>query len=254
MSIPSTSFPAKLPFFGARAKAAERASARKCASFPVHRFHFRRFLGRTKFAVPSTDVWFLRLPASCRFFALIIPRTVVQTEEFANVFSSLEAKRYGATLPRQTNRQKDKTASGKKWDWTRFASRQFSSWCDAGILDSNLARRKSKPPPVVLSSKKLEALLRSLANCTFLWLLLVAQPPPGDATLSQKASSHLPHAAAAARELPHSQTPRSVGRLLDGGRPPFALRGIRPSACLGMGLDANGTAHVCTCLPGKTVS
>ena len=27
-----------------------RASARR---FPVHRFHFRRFLGRTKFAVPS---------------------------------------------------------------------------------------------------------------------------------------------------------------------------------------------------------
>ena len=119
---------------------------------------------------------------------------------------------------RRTDR-KTKRLRVKKWDWTRFASRQFSSWCDAGILDSNLARRKSKPPAVVLSSKKLEALLRSLANCTFLWLLLVAQPPPGDATLSQKASSHLPHAAAAARELPHSQTPRSVGRLLDGGRP-----------------------------------
>ena len=89
---------------------------------------------------------------------------------------------------------------------------------------------------VVLSFKKLEALLRSLANCTFLWLLLVAQPPGGDATLSQKASSHLPHA--------HSQTPRSVARW----PPPFALRGIRPSACLGMGLDANGTAHIRACL------
>ena len=136
----------------------------------------------------------------------------------------------------QTDTQKDKTASGKKWDWTRFASRQFASWCDAGILDSNLASRKSKPPWGALPSKKLEALLRSLANCTFLWLLLVAQPPAGDATLSQKASSHLPHA--------HSQTPRSVARW----PPPFALRGIRPSACLGMGLDANGTAHIRACL------
>ena len=138
----------------------------------------------------------------------------------------------------QTDNQRDKTASGKKWDWTRFASRQFSSWCDAGILDSNLASRKSKPPWGALPSKKLKALLRSLANCTFLWLLLVAQPPSRRRNALQKASSHLPHA--------HSQTPRS--RSVARWPPPFALRGIRPTACLGMGLDANGTAHIRACL------
>ena len=132
-----------------QANVLHRTSARR---FPVHRFHFRRFLGRTKFAVPSSDIsgFFFASSSLLPLFALIIPRTVVQTEEFANVFSSLEAKRYGATLlPRQMDRQKDKMASGKKWGWTRFASRQFSSRCDVGILDSNLARRKSKPPAVV---------------------------------------------------------------------------------------------------------
>ena len=64
-----------------------------------------------------------------------------------------------------------------------------------------------------MPSKKLETLLRRLANCTFLWLLLVARRGP---TFSQKASSHLPHAS----------------HLLANGRPrppPFALRGVHPS-------------------------
>ena len=70
-------------------------------------------------------------------------------------------------------------------------------------------------PSGFLPSKKPEPALGSLANCTFLWLLLVARRGP---TFSQKASSHLPHAS-------HLLANGRSGRL----PPPFALRGVHPS-------------------------
>ena len=218
-----------------------RASARR---FPVHRFHFRRFLGRTKFAVPSSDIsGFLRLTLPCRFLrSLFLGRSRPRNSQMF-FHHSRRKKIWGdaAETDGQTDRQRDKTASGKKWDWTRFASRQFSSWCDAGILDSNLASRKSKPPWGALPSKKLGAPLRSLANCTFLWLLLVAQPP--SRRRNALAKSLL---APASRSLANAAVGCSMAA-------PFCFT-RHPSVRLSR--DGSRRKWYCphTCLPGKTVS
>ena len=151
----------------------------------------------------------------------------------------------------QTERQRDKTASGKKWDWTRLASRQFSSWCDAGILDSNLASRKSKPTggrPAVQETRG-----PSLKSSQ-LYIFMAAFSCTASRRRNALAKSLLAPASRRLRPRTPSLANAAVGCSMAA---PFCFTrhpSVRPSVRLPR--DGSRRKWYCphTCLPGKTVS